>query len=64
MANERETKTAPLGLRITPALKRALEQAAADDDRTVASYAAKVLTDHLRKTGRFDPPAGKRRRNA
>jgi len=38
-------------LRITPALKKALEEAAADDHRPIASYVEKLLIDHLRKKG-------------
>jgi hypothetical protein len=48
---KRETRTAPLGLRITPTLRKALEKAAADDHRTVASYVEKLLTEHLREEG-------------
>lgn len=44
-------KTAPLGLRISPEVKEALEKAAHDDDRSVASYAERVLIAHLRDKG-------------
>jgi hypothetical protein len=47
----KETKTVPLGLRITPTLKSALDKAAADDDRPLAAYVERVLADHLRKKG-------------
>jgi hypothetical protein len=53
MSIKRENRTAPLGLRITPALKEALEQAAADDQRPVASYVEKLLIEHLSKKGYF-----------
>jgi hypothetical protein len=53
MSIKRENRTAPLGLRITPALKEALEQAAADDHRPVASYVEKLLIEHLSKKGYF-----------
>jgi hypothetical protein len=51
MSAAKETRTAPLGLRITPSLKRALETAAADDQRPVASMVEKILTDYLKKNG-------------
>lgn len=41
-------KTAPLGLRISPEIKEALERAARDDDRSIASYVERVLVAHLR----------------
>ena len=48
---KKETKTAPLGLRITPSLRAALDKAAAADDRPLASYVERVLAEHLRKKG-------------
>jgi hypothetical protein len=47
----KEIKTAPLGLRITPTVKAAIEKAAADDERSVASYVERVVSEHLRKKG-------------
>jgi hypothetical protein len=51
MLAPKETKSAPLGLRIVPSLKKALEKAAGDDSRTVASMAEKILTDWLKQNG-------------
>jgi hypothetical protein len=51
MPHDKETKSAPVGLRLKPSLKSALENAAADDHRTVASYVEKLLTEHLRRKG-------------
>ncbi len=51
MSASKETRTAPLGLRITPSVKKALEAAAAEDHRPVASYVEKLLIEHLRKKG-------------
>jgi hypothetical protein len=51
MSDDKETRTAPLGLRLKPSLKSALEKAAVDDHRPVASYVEKLLTEHLRKKG-------------
>jgi hypothetical protein len=51
MSDGHETRSAPLGLRITPTLKKALEAAAADDRRPVSSYVEKVLYEHLKKKG-------------
>jgi hypothetical protein len=44
-------KSAPLGLRISPEVKEALERAAKDDDRSLASYAERILIAHLRDKG-------------
>jgi hypothetical protein len=51
MTDKTETRSVPVGLRFTPSLKQALDKAAADDHRPVASYVEKLLTDHLRKAG-------------
>jgi hypothetical protein len=44
-------KTAQVNLRIEPKLKKAAEQAAADDQRSLTSLVEKLLTDYLRKKG-------------
>ncbi len=36
-------RTAPLGFRITPEMKDALERAAKDDDRSVSSLVERIL---------------------
>jgi hypothetical protein len=51
MSAPRETRNAALGLRVTPTLKKALEEAAADDHRPLASYVEKLLIEHLSKKG-------------
>jgi hypothetical protein len=51
MADTQETRSAPLGLRVTPTLKKALEKAASDDHRPLASYVEKLLLEHLRAKG-------------
>ncbi len=51
MSENRETRSAPLGLRITPSLKQALEKAAAEDHRPLASYVEKLLIEHLKAKG-------------
>ena len=48
---DKETRTVPLGLRITPTLKAAIDKAAADNERSVASYIERVVFEHLRKKG-------------
>jgi len=48
---DKETRTVPLGLRITPTLKAAIDKAAADNERSVASYIERVVSEHLRKKG-------------
>ncbi len=49
--SDKETKSVPLGLRITPTLKAALDKASSADDRSVASYVERVLADYLKKRG-------------
>ncbi len=44
-------KTELIGVRLTPDVKTALEKAALNDDRPVASMAAKLITDRLREMG-------------
>ena len=40
-----------MGLRLLPSLKAALDKAAKEERRPVASYVEIVLTDHLRAKG-------------
>lgn len=40
-------KTAAIGIRVEPVIKEAIERAAADDRRTLASLVEKVLVDWL-----------------
>lgn len=51
MSADHEKRTAPLGLRVLPSLKEALDKAAQDDRRSVASKAELILTDWLREKG-------------
>jgi hypothetical protein len=51
MANQQETRTAPIGIRVTPSVKAAAEKAAAADHRTLASLIEKLLIEHLRGNG-------------
>jgi len=51
MSEEKEIRSAPLGLRLKPSLKSSLKKAAADDRRPVASYVEKLLTEHLLRKG-------------
>ncbi|CAO3425843.1 ribbon-helix-helix protein, CopG family [Azospirillum argentinense] len=44
-------RTAPLGFRIEPELKEALERAAKDDDRSVSSLVERVLKAWLIERG-------------
>jgi hypothetical protein len=44
-------KTAAIGIRVEPAIKEAVERAAAADRRTVASLMEKVLVDWLEANG-------------
>ena len=45
-----ELRTAPLGLRIRPSLKAALEARAKDARRPLANYIETVLEDHVEAT--------------
>ncbi|MBO6892855.1 MAG: hypothetical protein JJ866_13010 [Roseibium sp.] len=51
-------RTASLGLRIEPTVKAALEIAAKEDRRTVASYVELVLIEHLKAKGYLDAESG------
>lgn len=51
MTNKEELRTMPLGLRVTPSLKSAIEKAAKDDRRSMASMAELILTDWLENKG-------------
>jgi hypothetical protein len=42
-------KLAPIGVRLVPAAKAALEKAARDDERPVAALAQKIITDWLKE---------------
>lgn len=52
-------KTHPLGFRVEPEIKEALERAARDDDRSVSSYIERILRRALVENGYLpaDPPA-------
>ena len=52
-------RTASLGIRIEPTVKAALEAAAKDDRRTVASYVELVLIEHLKVKGYLDTDPAK-----
>ena len=47
----REKRTAPLGLRIAPSLKAAVEKAARADRLSVTRFVEKVLIERLRNDG-------------
>jgi hypothetical protein len=44
-------RTAAISLRVTPQIKEAVERAAYDDSRTVASLLDKLLKEFLREQG-------------
>ncbi len=51
---------AMLLIRLDAELRRAIDTAAADDDRTSSAYARKLIVDHLREKGYLkDSPARK-----
>jgi len=51
MTAKNELRSTPLGLRVTPSLKTALEKAAKDDRRSMASMAELILMDWLENKG-------------
>ena len=48
------TKTDPIGVRLEPDEKAALERAAAADDRSMSALARKVIVEWLKKHGHRD----------
>lgn len=44
-------KTSAISVRVPDDVKAAAEKAAADDDRSLASYVERLLTHHLREKG-------------
>ena len=54
-------KTLQFNMRMTPQLKEAVEEAAADDQRSVASLIEKLLTDYCKEKGFLTDPSKKRR---
>ena len=48
---KRQSRSAPLGLRLTPPVKIALQRAATDDQRSLASYVERLLIGHLKAKG-------------
>ena len=46
-----DLKTAQVNLRIRPDLKKAAEEAAAEDQRSLTSLVEKLLTEYLRAKG-------------
>jgi len=56
-------KTSAISVRVSDQVKAAAEKAATDDSRSVASYAEKLLAEHLRAKGYLAAePAPKRSR--
>ncbi len=49
-------RTNPLGVRVEPEIKEALERAAKDDDRSVSSLVERVLKSWLTEKGYLPPP--------
>lgn len=47
----RMTKEQPLGVRLEPEERAALEKAAAKDDRSLSAMARKLIVDGLRRSG-------------
>lgn len=45
------TKTSAISVRVTDETKQAVEKAAAEDGRSIASYVERLLTAHLKESG-------------
>ena len=48
-------KSAAISVRVSDELKKAVEDAAKEDDRSVAAYVERLLTQHMRELGRLKP---------
>ncbi|MGA7451641.1 MAG: hypothetical protein WBW73_10310 [Rhodoplanes sp.] len=46
---KKETRSAVMQLRVRPSIKKAAEEAAAADNRSLTSLVEKLLTDYLRQ---------------
>jgi hypothetical protein len=53
-------RNAQVNLRISPDLKAAAEEVAAEDSRSLTSLIEKLLVDHLKSIGRFEAKAKKK----
>lgn len=51
-------RTNPLGVRVHPEIKAALERAAADDDRSVSSLVERIAAEWLVARGYLPEPEG------
>jgi hypothetical protein len=51
MSNIKETRSSPIGIRVTPSVKEAAEKAAAADHRSLASLIELLLIEHLKAKG-------------
>jgi hypothetical protein len=56
-------RTNPLGVRVDPAVKVALERAAADDDRSVSAMVERILKQWL-TARKYLPPAAPKKKAA
>jgi len=54
-------RTNPLGVRVQPEIKAAVERAAKDDDRSVSSLVERILQEWLRARGYLSEAAEKQR---
>ena len=50
-ASKDETRSVPLGLRVRPSVRAALERAAADDERSMALYVERIVVEYLKAKG-------------
>ena len=53
---KKETRSAVMQLRVRPSIKKAAEEAAAADNRSLTSLIEKLLTDYLRQRAATNTP--------
>jgi hypothetical protein len=53
MPEPEEIRTASLGMRIWPSLKKVIDQLAKEDGRTTTQYVERLLIRHVQEKGRW-----------
>ena len=64
MTNQKKFKTDHIVVRVTPALKRQIERAAAEDDRNVAAWARRAFLTALKNPDSLRPDVVRENVNA
>jgi uncharacterized protein (DUF1778 family) len=53
VSKPKEKRTAGLGIKMLPSLKKVLDEAAAEDGRTTSQYVERVLVAHFQEKGKW-----------